>query len=459
MKLPPSDPCDESPARNIGRIASRGVNRSKSESASQSVSSPPRGVDRQIQSQKHHNGINVGDSFDDHSLLCTPSSGKPSLRHRSDPSPDRTSGRGANRGMRRAKSESATKSLPGHMGGVGQLVSSQRRPSASLVSPSVDDANEDDDGCSILSAHSTLSRQTGLAGRSLGLDAGPLNGLMNSGQRRGSMAASSGVTVESNTSHHNNDSDDNDFLNLRRKRQEEIMNQALRSNKEKSASDRSPGNVHEHLHDFEVGDDDDQPMTRGQKISAFARLKQGISKTGRVTKSTAKGTVNCVRDPKRVAMKVTDFAKDLGKETGKMLLDPKLAAMTAVSLGKDVTIGTYKVTREVGMGVALGGLGLTKTVARTGMDATSMVVEGAGKVVTGATGLIFKQHNDEEDKYDDYNASERADRRLGQKTLLDRFAESSPPAKTDGGKPTDTRLKNYVPTLVAGNGTSQSWDY
>jgi hypothetical protein len=331
--------------------------------------------------------------------------------------------------------------------------------SASLVSPIVDDANGDDDGCSVSSAHSTVSRRTGRAGRSIGLDAGPLNALMNSGQRRGSMTASSGATVGSNIRHHNDDSDEESFLSARRKRQDEIMNQAIQLTNEKSSSDLSQDNVHEHLHDFEVGGDDDQPMTQGQKMSAFTRLKQGISKTGKVTKSTARGTVNCVRDPKRVAMKVTDFAKDLGKETGKMLLDPKLAAMTAVSLGKDVTIGTYKVTREVGMGVALGGLGLTKTVARTGLDATSMVVEGAGKVVTGATGLIFKHHNDEEDKYDDYNASERADRRLGQKSLLDRFAESSPPEKTDGDKPSDTRLKNYLPALVVGNGTNQGWDY
>jgi hypothetical protein len=258
------------------------------------------------------------------------------------------------------------------------------------------------------------------------------------------------------------DVSEEDFLNLRRQRQDEILSQAQKERwaNQNSASDlEGSSNFHEKVHDMEQVDDVDQPMVGGKKLSAFARFKKGISKTGQVTKNTAKGTVNAVRDPKRVAMKVGGFAKDLGKETGKMLLDPKLAAMTAVSLGKDVTMGTLKVTKGVGKGVAKGGLGLTKTVARTGMDATSMVVEGAGKVVTGATGLIFKQNNEDEDKYEDYDASELADRRLGQSSLLDRIAKSKPAAGNDGGKTPTPRVKNHVPTLMVGDGKNNGWDF
>jgi hypothetical protein len=53
-------------------------------------------------------------------------------------------------------------------------------------------------------------------------------------------------------------------------------------------------------------DDDDQPRVKGDGMStSFRHLAQGIVKTSaKVTKSTAKGSVNVVRDPKRVAKKV-----------------------------------------------------------------------------------------------------------------------------------------------------------
>ncbi len=377
---------------------------------------------------------------------------------------------GRTRDMRRTKSDSQStssrtktnnmngRSLDKQLSSIDRQTSSRRRRGGT-----------DDDNRSVSSSRSSFSTMSGLTGKSLGLDAGPLNAFLNA-ERRPSMNATSSASVGPGIapSHHQ----DEKFLKLRKERQDEILSLAQKDrwNSQKSSA-KSDDNLHASSYDgIPDGDDDDQPMVKG-KSSAFARLRKGISKTGQVTKNTAKGTVNVVMDPKRAAKKVGVFAKDVGKETGKMLMDPKLAAMTAVSLGKEVTVGTYKVTKGVGKGVAKGGIGLTKSVAKSGVNATSMVVgtalDGAGKVMTGASGLIFKSGNGERDEqYVEYKASELESRRRSGSSLLDRVANpmsTSESSEQNGGtdqSARSTRIKNHgVPTLLVSNGNKDSWDF
>lgn len=322
----------------------------------------------------------------------------------------------------------------------------------------------DDDNRSVGSTRSSFSTMSAMTGKSLGLDAGPFNAFFKP-ERRPSMSASAAASVGPGISP--DGEEDEKYLRIRKERQDAIMSEAekdrWKAKKEKGDLYDESNNVHASLHDgIPDGDDDDQPMVKTKK-SALQRFKQGISKTGKVTKSTAKGTVNVVRDPKAAAKKVGVFAKDVGKETGKMLLDPKLAAKTAVSLGKDVTKNTYKVTKGVGKGVAKGGLGLTKTVAMTGVNATSMVVgtalDGAGFVVNGATGLIFKNGAAvDEDKYADYNAAELSSRRKGGMSLMERVsnptaAAPKPAAEIPSTKPT-RNSHSVLPGLLVGKNNS-----
>lgn len=322
-----------------------------------------------------------------------------------------------------------------------------------------------DDEQSVGSTRSTISNRS----RSLGLDAGPLNAFLNAGphQRRPSLSSQSvgpGLPLSGPASEA--------FISTRRSRQDEILKQALQD--QSNASRRNSADTEELsselMEQIPDGDDDDQPKVKGKKKSAFARLKDGITKTGKMTKSTAKGTVNVVRDPKRAVKKVGGFAKDVGKGTVQMALDPKLAAKTAANLGKDITKGTYKVTKGVGKGVAKGSLGVTKAVAKTGVNATTMVVgtalDGAGHLVNGATGLIFKNglRVDEED-HEAYNAAELKSRRVDNVSLLQRInnvydggsgtKDTSTPPRTS-----QTPRGNgiMVPTLAT-NQKSQGWDF
>jgi len=493
---------------SLRRSVSRGrISRMKSESA---VSQTDR-YDRSQRRNRTLADVSAHSTDDDDVENPDPTSRKaPPRRAPSDKSPGRYSSRTAIRGgLHRTKSESITNENPAI----------------------VDDDDEEDEENYEGSPGGTL-KVTGVTGQAArGLDAGPLNALINPGQvqrrgslgasnvaaqsvqRRGSLGASNvaaqavqrrgslgaskvamqsqrrgslsgstrnsssfggeggGFMTNSSDHHHDPNDEDRNFLNARRQCQEEILNHAQRMRNTNSKTSTSLFKDNDsNFYDLTHGDDDEEFMYTDQKRGPLARLKSGISKTRRVTKNTAKGTVSCVKDPKQLAMKVGGFAKDLGKETGKILLDPKLAAMTAVSLGK-----------EVGKGVAMGGLGLTKTVARTGLDATSLVVGGAGKVVTGATGLIFKHSNDDEEMDKEYDASGLSDRRVGGPSLLDRFADeesttpSQPPSSDGGGgglssttnvsdstrrkSTSNSRIKSYVPTLVVGNGTNQGWDY
>jgi hypothetical protein len=330
----------------------------------------------------------------------------------------------------------------------------------------------DDDNRSVSSSRSSFTTISARPGTSLGLDAGPLNAFLHAAERRpsmhsGSCAASVGPGIAPSPQ-------DEKFLKLRKERQDEILNQAQKDRVKaqiSSSQSMEEGSGAQNGSRDGIPDDadDDQPMVKG-KNSALAMLRKGLSKTGQVTKSTAKGTVNVVMDPKKAAKKVGGFAKDVGKETGKMLMDPKLAAKTAVSLGKDVTVGTYKVTKGVGKGVAKGGIGLTKTVAMTGVNATTMVVgtalDGAGKVMNGATGLIFNnKQGDRDDDYAEYKASELESRRKEGTSLLDRItnpmaASGSSEFSNTESSSRNTRIKNHgLPALLVSNGKKDSWDF
>lgn len=333
-------------------------------------------------------------------------------------------------------------------------------------------AHNDDDNRSVSSSRSSFTTISARPGTSLGLDAGPLNAFLHAERRpsmhNGGSSALAGPGMSPSPQ-------DEKFLQLRKQKQDEILNEALKDRVKAKKSSESMEDENG-LQDGSYGGipddaDDDQPMVKS-KNSALAMLRKGLSKTGQVTKSTAKGTVNVVRDPKRAAKKVGGFAKDVGKETGKMLMDPKLAAKTAVSLGKDVTVGTYKVTKGVGKGVAKGGIGLTKTVAMTGVNATTMVVgtalDGAGKVMNGATGLIFKSgQGDRDDDYAEYKASELESRRKAGSSLLDRITNPMGASTNDSAEfsttesSRDRRIKNHgLPAmLVTSNGKKDAWDF
>eukprot|EP00934_Nitzschia_sp_Nitz4_P005198 Nitzschia sp. Nitz4//scaffold21_size171442//169333//171228//NITZ4_002198-RA/size171442-processed-gene-0.64-mRNA-1//-1//CDS//3329542522//5188//frame0 len=342
----------------------------------------------------------------------------------------------------------------------------------------------DDDGesvgGSVASARSSYSTMTTRTGKSLGLDAGPLNAFLNAdtssrrGTPRGYGSASVGPGIHPMADEMTL-AEEEAFLEERNAKQEEILKLAFgnrkmkkrNSNEYESDPDR-PSGTHTKS-DNEDDDDDDQPMMKGQEKGMLARFKKGINKTGRVTRSTAKGTVNVVKDPKRAAKKVGGFAKDVGKEAVNMALNPKLAAKTAASLGKDVTKGTYKVTKGIGKGVAKGGIGLTKTVAMTGVNATTMVagtvVDGAGKVVYGATGLIFKHgHDSDDDEFADYNAADLQSRRKPNVSLLDRIngvVEDSPEKAASKPRERPRRGDGLMATLVTDTNTfpKDSWDF
>ena len=392
--------------------------------------------------------------------------------------------------VRRTKSESAA-SAPIHLGqhfasvdhsSTNTAATTATTTSAGRRRRTLHPHHHDDDNRSVSSSRSSFSTVSTRNGKSLGLDAGPLNAFLNAAERRptsayGSGSASVGPGIHAHDDEHRSRNDEA-YLRLRKERQDEILNQAQldRWNSKNNVSKTNDAeDVHASLHENGIpsGEDDDQPIVKGRE-TALKRFKKGISKTGKVTKSTAKGTVNMVRDPKRTARKVGVFAKDVGKETAQMVMHPKLAAKTAVSLGKDVTKGTYKVTKGVGKGVAKGSLGLTKTVAKTGVNATTMVVgtawdgagkvmDGAGKVMNGATGLIFKHgHGDRDEEYKDYNASELESRRKTGTTLMDRVSNPSIASTNSSllGDERAARMNNQsIPTIMVDKHTKQSWDF
>lgn len=316
------------------------------------------------------------------------------------------------------------------------------------------------------SAFSTMSTRS--RSRNIGLDAGPLNAFLNTEGFDRSARSEGAANAPAE------EGQDDEFLKKLKSRQDEILADAIRvqyeADPDKTDDDKNHfnGECGGNMHDIDP--DDDQPMVKNKK-GALSMFKRGLSKTAKTTKSAAKGSVNAVKDPKRAAKKVGGFAKDVGKETLKMALDPTLAAKNTVKLGKDGIKGTLKVTKTVGKGVAKGSLGVTKTVVMTGLDTTTYVVgksiDGAGKVVHGATGLIYKRDKDDDgDGYEDYNAKGLQSRTT--MSLMDRISNVVQP----GEKPTteEPTLKSsaslrkssasslLVP-MGTGNSQGASWDF
>lgn len=376
------------------------------------------------------------------------------------------------RGTRRTKSDGPL-SLNDHFG------SSRSRSSGAMGR-----RRQDDEERSVASTRSTRSTMSTMStrSRSLGLDAGPLNAFLNADpQQRRRNGSSHSVGPGLPPTGPPSDS----FMRRRKSRQDEILQQAQqerwRARKEEARrrrrtlhgagddSDYVDEDSSAFMEGIAKGEDNDQPKVKGKpKKGALARLKEGITKTGKVTKSTAKGTVNVVRDPKRAAKKVGGFAKDVGKGTVQMALDPKLAAKTAANLGKDITKGTYKVTKGVGKGVAKGSLGVTKAVAKTGVNATTMVVgtalDGAGHLVHGATSIFKHGNSANEEDHSTYNASELQSRRRSL-SLLERVNSVYDGSSKPAAKPESSEFKTSLPrasgvvapTLMINK--DQGWDF
>jgi hypothetical protein len=262
-----------------------------------------------------------------------------------------------------------------------------------------------------------------------GLDAGPLNAFLSSGNQRPLQGSGNFSCDRSISSAPASES----FYVKRKERQDEIMEAALKErwenkDQKKDSDVKDAFDNNGDITDGEGGDDDDQPKVKKKHKTPLAHLKKGLSKTAKTTKGVAKGSVNAVRDPKAAAKKVQGtakkvrgFAQDIGKETGKMILDPRLAAKTAVSFGKDGLGAGFKVGQKVGTGVAKGSLGLTKTVAMTGVGAAGMVVgtalDGAGKVVN----IFLGDLEEEEEGVAEYDARDLPSRRKAL-SLLDRVS-------------------------------------
>jgi hypothetical protein len=330
-----------------------------------------------------------------------------------------------------------------------------------------------DDNASVGSSRSAVSAMSRRSSASApAIDAGPFNAFFNgdSTPSRSRQRDSSGASVASSA-------EDEKFLAQRKSRQDEILCDAMTERWKQESSpqikDRNEessskfGNDGDGDGDF-PNDDDDQPMVKGKSKNPFRQLQRGLTKTAQTTKNAAKGSVNVVKNPKRTVKNIGGFAKDVGKETMKLALDPTLAAKTAGNLGKKGIGRTYKVTKNVTTGVAKGGVGLTKTVAKTGLNATTMVagtvVDGAGKVVKGANGLIFK--GDKEltgDGYDDYDAKNLRSRRKTNMSLFDRLgsSERSKPPKEVSRKNKSNSLQAsslLIPMTTTSGKSGSSWD-
>jgi hypothetical protein len=415
----------------------RSVRRASSDRDIHSSSREHRSSSRERRSRKQAQGS---------STLQRAQSEGASLDHGVDPSP---------RQHRRKKQPQESSSTPQRAQPAGSLGSH-----LSSVSRRRNSNRSDSDNQSVSSGRSSFSAISTRSGKSLGLDAGPLNAFLN--------APSSGGSVASAPA-------DDDFLRQRKDRQQKILDSALQErwkSKEEEKQVNSFGNSNE-ISDGEDEDDDDDDAPKHMNMTAISRLRSGLSMTGRATRRAGMGTVNVVRDPRRTAKMVGVFAKDVGQETFKMVMDPTLAANNAFSLGKDMTMNTVNLTKNVGTGVAKSGLGLTNLVAKTGVNATSMVVgtaiDGAGKVVYGATDLIFKRGGEDEvDDEEEYIAKDLSSRRKASWSLIDRVSgmvdsSGSPEQETTATvKKTPAKRGSgpslLVPTNIVSS-KSSSWDF
>jgi hypothetical protein len=318
-----------------------------------------------------------------------------------------------------------------------RMKSRYRTPSrdARSVGKNCNDDDCDDDGNeSVASGTSQFSTRSSMTTRKSGLEGGALNAFLVDADtvrnaRKGragqapSMMMNSGESVMSCPA-------DEKFIEQRKARQDLIMDVALKEKYANEARSREEELAQEGQH-FEQsnGDDEsdsDESLNFGKKKKKgfIGRMQRAAKKTAKVSKSGAKGTVNVVKDPKRAAKKVGGFAKSVGKETGKMVLDPTLAGKRGVQGIK----GTMKLTTKVTKKVGKGSLGMTTSLAKTGLDVTSLVVgstiDGTAHLVNGATGLIIKKKGDDDGiEYDEYDPR-LIQGRQKDNSLVSRFANA-----------------------------------
>eukprot|EP00529_Nitzschia_sp_RCC80_P009906 CAMPEP_0113513174 /NCGR_PEP_ID=MMETSP0014_2-20120614/39716_1 /TAXON_ID=2857 /ORGANISM="Nitzschia sp." /LENGTH=789 /DNA_ID=CAMNT_0000409549 /DNA_START=74 /DNA_END=2439 /DNA_ORIENTATION=+ /assembly_acc=CAM_ASM_000159 len=320
---------------------------------------------------------------------------------------------------------------------------------------------ENSDGLSVSSGKSQFSTRSAMTTRRSGLEGGALNAFMSvtqaqpgrnggGGGRRPSitmMNSGSGASVMSAPP-------DEDFIQLRKERQDRILDVALkeRYSKGDEEEDEQPQSLMIDVEDEDGDSDSDNSLNFGKKKKKglIGRMQRAAKKTAKVSKSGAKGTVNVVKDPKRAAMKAGKFAKSVGTETGKMVLDPTLAAKKGVKGIKGTAKLTTKMTKQVGKG--------TLNIAKTGLDVTSLVldstIDGTTTLVNGATGLIIKKKDDDgRIVYDDYDPS-MIQGRQRDSSIIGRFA-SAEISDEGGGIARDKSMRRLsrqpvnTPTVLA----------
>jgi hypothetical protein len=270
-------------------------------------------------------------------------------------------------------------------------------------------------GGTSLSSASTHRRKIGS-----GLDGGPFNGFLNSSDDVPEKPARE--ITES-------------FRGRRASSIECILSEAKTQKWERESKDRPEQEMRVH-NDFDdmLGqgsgdDDDDQPrMQQKKKEKGLKQIANLVCITAKLSRSTVKGSVNAVRDPKRAAKNLGNFTKDAAKGTVNVVRDPKKAAMNVTNLTTKTIKGTVKIGANVTKDVAKGGFKVTRTVAKGSLGATTMVVgrttDGLGKVVHGATGLIIKREKGELGQgHAEYHAKDLACRRKESMTLMDRVTE------------------------------------
>ena len=276
----------------------------------------------------------------------------------------------------------------------------------------------DSDDRSVSSSASQLRR----GGKSSGLDGGPLSAFLGGIEVKKKRGGSGASVVNVPRLDDEEKEVDEDFVRDRGSHIDNILNQAKNEREEEIARLEEEARLAEleNLSDSE----DDEALPTMQKIKKKG-VKYLMKKGVKVTRSTAKGSVNAVRDPKRAAKNVGKLTKDVAKGSVNAVLDPKAAAKKATKLTTKGIKGTMDIGKDVTTGIAKGGFKVTKTVAKGGLGATTKVVgkttDGLGKVVTGATGLVYKRSSMKEEDDDEYDASNMACRQRTQTSLLDRL--------------------------------------
>lgn len=270
-------------------------------------------------------------------------------------------------------------------------------------------------GASVLSSASTHRRKIGS-----GLDGGPFNGFLN---------ASDDVHVQEKPSREVSES----FRERRSSTIEGILSEAKNKKYEREAQERPEPEVRiNNNYDDMLGngsDDDDQPrMKQKKKEKGLRQVANLVITTAKLTRSTAKGSVNAVKNPGRAAKNLGHFTKDAAKGTVNVVRDPKKAAMNVTNLTTKTIKGTVKIGANVTKDVAKGGFKVTRTVAKGSLGATTMVVgrttDGLGTVVRGATGLIIKREKGElGQEHAEYHAKDLPSRRKASLSLMDRVTE------------------------------------